>query len=520
MNISMMHNRKAGLCGRIVLLCLASFLAGCGRAPKPASWPTTGWQTSTPEEQGMDSQKLADMLAAIESQGLSVDSVLVVRNGSLVLEAYYDPYGPDDVHSIESNTKSVIAALIGIAIDQGSIEGSSAKMLDFFPGRLVRQMDARKEAITLRHLLSMTPGMDCEDLSEAAQGMYSTPHWVQYLLDLPMIAKPGAQWTYCSGAAHLLSAILQQATGMDARSYANQFLFEPLGIAAVTEQNWAPDPDGVSNGIAGLYLTPRDLAKLGYLYLHEGQWAGVQVVPQAWMKAATREQAYIGPDEYVGGLDRRFGYMFSIFPDQHMYGYLGRAGQELFVIPDKNLVVVFTASLEVGKEASLVALMNDYIVPAAESEQELPPNAAAQQQLAAIIEEASGAAHPTPPLPQTALDISGAIYTLDENPFGWPDMAFSFEPASDQALLRMSGLPELAIGLDGRYRRSAIPGTRPIGLRGAWQEDGRFLVDYVMIGDFSSNKLLFSFDGDRMTVTVENLNFPGQPVTLQGTRRQ
>lgn len=511
----------------LALLLVLIVTSACGPAAAPAwpdvppleTWPTAGWQTSTPEQQGLDSQKLIEMFEFIQSEQLNLHSLLVIRNGYLVLEAYAAPYGPEDVHTVESNTKSVVAALTGIAIDQGKIASSDQKLLDFFPHNFVQNLDARKQEITLHDLLAMQPGLDCEDFSAAAQGMYNKLDWVQYLLDLPITANPGEQWIYCSGAAHLLSAVLEEATGMDARSYANQNLFAPLGIEAVGPGDWGSDPKNVTNGIAGLFLTPRDLAKLGLLYLQDGRWEGQQVIPQAWMETATSEQAYIGPDEYVGGLDRRFGYMFSIFPEQKMYGYLGRAGQELYVVPEKNLVVVFTAGLEVGMEASLLPLVTDYIVPAARSTEALPANADAERQLEAYIQQAAGETLPVQEIARSVLNASGATYIFEENPFGWQDMTFSFQPGSAEARLQMSNLPDLSIGLDGRYRLTDIPNQRPIGLRGRWQPDGSLVVDYITVGEFSHNVVVFRFISDRLDITVHNLNFPGEPVGLVGLRQ-
>jgi CubicO group peptidase (beta-lactamase class C family) len=205
---------------------------------------------------------------------------------------------------------------------------------------------------------------------------------------------------------------------MDARTYANTYLFEPLGIPNVPEEDWNTDPEGVSDGIAGLYLTPRDLAKYGYLYLKKGNWNGQQVLPAQWVEESTGEQAYIGPDDYVGGLDRRFGYMWSIFPELEYYGYLGMAGQELFVLPEKNLVIVFTGALPVGKEAALLDLINEYIVPAVLSDEPLPPDPQAFSRLEALIQAAAGSRRPVPALPQTALDITGKTYLLASNPLG------------------------------------------------------------------------------------------------------
>ncbi len=493
--------------------------AGWPEAPEPDTWPTRGWQTRTPEEQGLDSSRLQAMFTAIQERQLDLHSLLVVRNGYLVVEAYFDPYEAGDLHTVESNTKSVIATLIGIAIDQGKIGSVDQTLLDFFPGATIQNRDAYKDAIRLHDLLAMTPGLDCEDFSAAAQGMYASPDWVQYLLDLPMKTAPGETWVYCSGAAHLASAILERSTGMQARGYANQFLFKPLGIPGATLANWGGDPQNITNGIAGLYLRPADLAKLGLLYLHKGRWEDQQVVSRAWIEAATREQAYIGPDEYVGGLDRRFGYLFSIFPDQGMYGYLGRAGQELFVIPEQNLVVVFTAGLEVGQEASLLDLVNEFIRPAVQSESALPDNPQAQAALAASIQAAAGQTRPAPPLPQIALEISGQTYALEQNPFGWEDIRFEFQPGAATGAIRMSGAPELTVGLDNRYRLTVDPegNSRPIGLRGRWQADGSLLIEDITLGEFSKTMVTAAFEPGGLTLTAVNLNFPGEPVLIHGS---
>ena len=366
----------------------------------------------------MDSARLVQMFAAIQKDGLRLHSLLIVRNGYLVTEAYWPPYDQGDKHTVELITKSMVGTLVGIAIDRGEIESVDQKMVDFFPETTLENMDDQKAAISLQNLLSMTPGLSCQDLSSAGQGLFRSEDWVQYLLDLPVTDPPGSRWIYCSGAVHLLSAILQEATGMDARTYANTHLFKPLGIQEVEEQDWNTDPQGVTNGIAGLYITPRDLAKYGYLYLNKGSWNRSQVVSEKWVEESTREQAYIGPDDYVGGLDRRFGYLWSIFPDQKMYGYLGMAGQELYIVPEKNLVIVFNAALEVGKEAALLRLVNEYVLPAATSETALPAAPGPESQLKTMIESIAGAKQPVPTLPKTAQDITDKTYLLDNNRAG------------------------------------------------------------------------------------------------------
>jgi CubicO group peptidase (beta-lactamase class C family) len=171
----------------------------------------------------MDSGRLARMFEYVEEQQVNLHSLLVVRNGYLVTEAYFQPYDQDTPHWIASVTQSVIGMLVGIAIDQGSIEGVGQPVLDFFPGRTIANQDADKEALTVEHLLSLTAGLDCHDGPGSGDPtMEQSEDWVQFMLDLPLASPPGSTFNYCSGAAHLLSAIVQQATGVSAREFANE----------------------------------------------------------------------------------------------------------------------------------------------------------------------------------------------------------------------------------------------------------------------------------------------------------
>jgi hypothetical protein len=408
--------------------------------------------------------------------------------------------------------------LIGIAIDQGKIKSTGQKLVEFCPDQAIGNLDQMKEEITLADLLTMTSGLGCKDGEPSLEGMFQAEDWVQYMLDLPMKAAPGEEWAYCSGASHLLSAILQEATGMDARTYANRYLFQPLGIPEVTGLDWGSDPQGVTEGLAGLYLTPGELARYGYLYMNKGKWDGRQVVSEKWVEESTTGGVYTGDDPIVAGQDRRFGYMFSLFPELKYYGYLGRAGQELYVIPEKNLIVVFTASMKVGDEPELLKLVNDYIVPSASSDQPLPASAEKTARLQGTLDSLAETKQPVPPLPQVASEISGKTYRLDDNPFGWESLTFTFQPGSDEALLRIPGRPDLKIGLDNVYRITEDPNGRPSGLRGVWKTPNELYLDHIVLGDFTQSAVTIQFTGDELDLSLHFLNFGGPPALLHGTQ--
>ncbi len=325
------------------------------------------WPTSTPEEQGMDSAALALMLAQIRDQGHAIDSVQVVRNGRLVVDAYVNPFGPDTVHPIRSCTKSIVSALIGMAIEQGHLVGVEQPVLELFPGRTIANLDPAKEAMTLEDLLTMATGLECRDSYlyrwRGLQQMEQTDDWVQFVLDLPMAEMPGTRFEYCNGASFLLSAILQEATGQSAGAFAEEHLFGPLGIEGVA---WPANPQGISIGWGQLQMRPHDMAKIGYLYLNEGRWGEQQLLSPDWVRASTRKHI-------PATLQDGYGYQWWV-SDAGYYLALGYGGQFIYVVPKKNLVAVFTSELAEDDFYVPQQLLDGYVIPAARSDGPLPAN--------------------------------------------------------------------------------------------------------------------------------------------------
>jgi CubicO group peptidase (beta-lactamase class C family) len=347
---------------------VCALLSGClitGNAPTQSAppvnrgaatgayWPTQDWRSSTPEEQDMDSGRLKQALDSIQQTRLNLYSLLVIRNGTIVSENYFHGDTRDTRREIYSCTKSFTATLIGIAIDQGLIAGIDRPVLEFFPGRTFENMDGRKQAMTLKNLLTMTSGLDWNEGDAAYSQLYRSGDWVKFMLDLPMRAQPGAQFNYCSGCTHVLSAILQQKTGLNASQFARQNLFAPLGITAY---RWDSDSQGIPIGGWGLQLTPREMAKLGYLYLHQGKWEDQQIVSAGWVDFAT--QKHTATDGNLG-----YGFQWWTYPKYGAYTALGRYGQTIFVVPNLNLVIVTTAQFEGGHDP-IYQLIDNYIIPA------------------------------------------------------------------------------------------------------------------------------------------------------------
>ncbi len=347
-------------------------LAGCARvpantpAPAPSQaveapvlstpgeihWPGDDWPTAQPEARGLDPQRLAALAADAPQRAPNLSSLLVIRNGDVVLEQYYGSRSADDTLEIYSVTKSFISTLVGIAIDQGLIQGVEVPVLSFFPEREIDNPDPDKERLTLDQVLSMSTGFKWSE--DDIDRLYTSPDWAQFMLDLPVVEPPGSRFNYCTGCSHLLSAIIQQSSGMETLAFARQYLFEPIGIRQVT---WLSDSQGLAIGGWGLQLTPRDMARLGYLYLRQGNWDGRQVVSEKWVQAATSDHMAVGDNPKV-----RYGYQWWVRPSMNGYAATGRGGQMIAVIPDKDLVVVFTAN-GVDHEVEY-KLIEEYLLPA------------------------------------------------------------------------------------------------------------------------------------------------------------
>ncbi len=331
-------------------------------------YPTDQWHVSAPEAQGILSARLLEMMEDIKKKGYNIQSISIVRNGYLVLDAYINPFQDGQKHEMHSVTKSVMSALIGIAIDQGYIEDVNQTITELFPDRIISHLDERKKLITLKDLLTMTSGLECKDATAnnwaGTMAMKKSDDWTQYTLNLPMAQTPGECFHYCNGVSHLLSAIIQKSTGMRTIDFAKKNLFDPLGIKDV---EWEESPEGISNGYKGLQLLPKDMAKIGVLYLSKGKWENRQIISAEWIESST--QPYI--DGKWAGED--YGYQWWVNP-AGFYSAVGMYGQAIYVVPDKNLVAVFTGNIVDHNMYVSGTLLKEYIIPAIASSEPLPPN--------------------------------------------------------------------------------------------------------------------------------------------------
>jgi CubicO group peptidase (beta-lactamase class C family) len=451
---------------------------------------TANWKTATPEEMGMDSAALVRMFDAVAATRIPVHSIQIVRHGHLVLDAYFYPYNTETRHDVASVTKSVTSTVVGLAIARGHLHGVTQPLISFFPERTVAALDDRKRRLNLAHLLTMQAGWDCgfEPKEERLKQMTRSTDWIQFMLDLPMLTEPGARWAYCSGNCHILSAIISHTTGTNALAFARTELFQPLGI---TDVAWPVDANGHNHGWGDLQMHPRDMAKLGQLFLQNGQWEGRQVVYKEWIAAATRP--------HVGKTSNndRYGYFWWVKGDDlpTMYEAVGRGGQRITIWPAKHLVVVFTGG---GFEP---ADLGKFLLEAIKSDEPLPQNMRAARQLQQRLRDAL-----KPPrvrarskAPAMAQRISGKVFKISGSSASIDSLSLHFNRANHSAEAEIAlnspkALLRFPVGLDGaeRFSTNAINGL-PQCARGQWTSGDTFGLELDLVGGINFYTLNLKF---------------------------
>jgi CubicO group peptidase (beta-lactamase class C family) len=325
-----------------------------------------GWSTSSLSSVGMDTERLETLVKSINMNLYKeVHSVVIIKNDKLVFEKYfpghdflyngqnfhgaYIEFDRDTHHNTHSATKSFTAALAGIAIDKGFIQSVDDKIFDYFSD-YSQLLDEQKEKITVEHLLTMSSGFEWNewDVSVSQSNhdivrMNSSSDPVYYVLSKPVVTEPGTAYYYNGGTVDLLGQLVRRASSMNVKSFSRTYLFEPLDI---TNYNWQTlYPSGITCCHGDIYITPRDMAKFGYLFLNKGMWNGTRVISEEWVNKSF--QNHIAPPvTWAQG----YGYLwwlknyYSGGHTYHTFNALGWGGQQIVIIPSEDMVVVFTGA--------------------------------------------------------------------------------------------------------------------------------------------------------------------------------
>jgi CubicO group peptidase (beta-lactamase class C family) len=314
--------------GRLATLAVA-LVFGCFA---PANGQTVALPRATPESQGVDSERVLEFLRGVDAKVNSMHSFMLVRHGNVVAEAWWAPETSNKPHVLWSLSKSFTSTAVGLAVSEGKLSIDDP-VISFFPESLPEELSPHLKGMRVKDLLTMTTGHQAEVPLRGVQD------WIKTFLAHPVPHKPGAHFCYNTPATFMQSAIVQKVTGEKVLDYLRPRLFEPLGIES---PKWDESPQGISLGGYGLYLKTEDIAKFGQLYLQRGIWGDKQLIPAAWVDAATSKQVSNGSDQTR---DWDQGYGFQFWRCRHdAYRGDGKDGQFCVVLPKLDAVVVMTAN--------------------------------------------------------------------------------------------------------------------------------------------------------------------------------
>jgi CubicO group peptidase (beta-lactamase class C family) len=357
----MAMKRAISAAAKALLLLLACCFAGCGCERRPfvdvdyTPEPGGDWEVSTPVAEGLDST-LVDRLYSDATYQPTLYGLLVIKNDRLVAEKYFNKGAIDQLSGRQSVTKSYVSACVGLAIEKGYLSNLDQRMMEFFPGYADSITDPRKNEITLRQMLQMRAGFPWEENEppwfDVIFRQDSWPYsWQHNVADVPLTSDPGMKFGYSNLSSHLLAIALARGCSTSLDSFAREYLFEPMDAEL---GGWTRDRDGYCTGWAEIYVTARDMAKFGSVYLHGGRYRGTQVVPEEWVSASLERYSeginftgWLPGASELGKYLREVGYGYlwwSARAGKHRFDFAwGHGGQLIVRLDDLDMIVVTTA---------------------------------------------------------------------------------------------------------------------------------------------------------------------------------
>ena len=506
-------------------LSLVSSLPDCSAAEQPVDHKLP---RNTPESQGVSSSGILRFLEALGKSAHEFHSFMMVRHGQVIAEGWWSPYGAELNHMLYSLSKSFTSTAVGFAVAQGKLNVEDP-VTSFFPDDLPATVSENLAALRVKHLLTMSVG----HAEDSTPKITKEENWVKTFLALPIAYSPGSVFLYNSGASYMLSAIVQKVTGRKVIDYLTSRLFEPLEISGMT---WETCPRGINTGGWGLNIQTEGLAKFGQFYLQKGAWNSRQLLPAAWVEAATtfkiQQPAATGSnnlEELKKTSEWHQGYCYQFWRCRHnAFRADGAFGQYTFVMPDQDAVIAITSETSnMGGEMNLIW---EHLLPAMK-EKALPPdeNSAGQlkQKLAALAL--------LPPKGQTASPLaarlSGQSFKLDNNELGAQTVSFRFKNDACVFTLNDSrGEHPLTCGMEKWMKgETDMPGTPPkltsgplgpklkVAASGTWKNDQTFEMTWQFYETPHHDTVTCHFDADR--VKVEFLSSVAEKMAARKEKR-
>lgn len=478
----------------VALLALAAVPAAAADLPR-----------SSPEAQGISSAAIRAFVEAADKDIDSLHSVMLVRHGHVVAEGWWTPYAAETPHMLFSLSKSFTATAVGLAVAEGKLSLDDP-VLKFFPDDAPEKPSANLKAMRISDLLRMNTGHQTEP------GRKPTETWAKTFLTHPVPFKPGTHFLYNTPATYMASAAVQKATGQTVLDYLKPRLFDPLGISKPT---WEVSPQGISTGGYGLSVRTEDIAKFGQLYLQKGKWAGKQLVPAAFVEAATARQTSNGSSP-TSDWDQGYGYQF--WRCRHgAYRGDGAFGQYCVVLPDQDAVIAITAGVR-----DMQAVMNlvwDKLLPAFKAE----PLAADEGAVKKLAGTLKGLVLRLPEGKGTPAKVAGKKYTFPSNERKLESV--TLEADKDGAVTvvtRVGGAERRIVCGQGTWKKGRAALGRmpeqPAAASGAWTADDTFTAKVCFTETPFVVTMRLKFGGDEVRLESEsNVGFgPTKEAALGG----
>ena len=451
---------------------------------------------SSPEEQGVSSSAVLSFVDAADKTIDSMHSFMLLRHGHVVSEGWWAPYNPDSPHTLWSLSKSFTSTAVGMAIAEGKLSLDD-EIIKFFPDDIPPEPSKNLKSMRVSDLLRMSTGQQTEPARPTDQS------WAKAFLKHPVPFKPGTHFLYNSTGTYMLSAIVQKATGMTVLEYLRPRLFEPLGIE---HPAWETSPQGISTGGWGLSIRTEDIARFGQLYLQKGKWQQKQLLPEAWVDAATARQTSNGSNP-KSDWDQGYGYQFWRCRNGAFRGD-GAFGQYCIVLPEQDAVIAITSGVKDMQRT--LDLVWDKLLPAFKPAS-LPPDEESRKKLEATLKQLS-----LPPQQGagTPAKVAGKKYVFEANERKLESITLENEGNDGAVILAMrfkDSEQRIECGRGawkkGQATWNAFP-RQPVAASGAWTTDDTFVAKLCFFETPSTLTLGLKFSGNEMQCNAEwNVGF-------------
>ena len=452
----------------------------CVAADHPSSLPR-----SSPEAQGVSSAALLEFVEAADRDIDAMNSFMLVRHGQVVAEGWWSPYGAESPHSLYSLSKSFTSTAVGLAVAEGKLSVSD-EVLKFFPEDAPAEPSKNLKSMRISDLLRMSTGHQTEPARPPGQV------WTKTFLAQPVPFKPGTHFLYNTSATYMLSAIVQKATGKTVLDYLRPRLFEPLGIE---RPEWGTSPQGISLGGYGLSVRTEDIAKFGQLYLQKGKWDGKQLVPEAWVAAATARQTSNGSDPN-SDWDQGYGYQF--WRSRHgAYRGDGAFGQYCIVLPEQDAVIAITSGVK--DMQAVLNLVWDKLLPALKPS----PLAADDASLKKLQAKLAGLSLKPQEGSGSPAQVASKTYKFPANDRKFESIALESDGKGDTLVVRIDGAEQRIACGSGTWKKGRIAlgpmfPEQPVACSGAWTGDDTFKAKICFYETPFTVSLTLKFSGDRL----------------------